>query len=502
MTHDEPMKTLKVLFVTPECAPWVKTGGLGEVSADLPKALRALGLDAQLLMPAYASVLLAAGEVVPMAELPAAHGFPAARLLRAHLPSGVPALLIDAPGLYRRDGGPYGDPSGRDHEDNAVRFGLLSHVAARLARADSPLPWQPDVLHCNDWPTALAPAYLVHGPSTEGGTAARAATVMGLHNMAFQGLFPLHLAGQLGLPDHLLHMEGVEFWGQLSFLKAGIQFADHVVTVSPTYAREILSEPLGCGLSGVLGNRREALSGILNGIDTAVWNPATDPHLKQPYDAESLARKADNKRALQQRMGLPEDPDAFVMGMISRLTDQKGVDLVIEALPELLKGRVQMVALGAGTPALETAWREATHVWPEQVAAFVGFDESLAHQIEAGADVFLMPSRFEPCGLNQMYSQRYGTPPIVHATGGLADAVLDAVSEPGQPSVSTGFKMNEPTVAELLRAVGRARDLYADAGSWRAVCLNGMARDVSWQGSAAAYADLYAELVGRRAVAC
>ena len=492
------MKTLKVLFVTPECAPWVKTGGLGEVSADLPEALRVLGLDAQVLMPAYASVMLAVGEVAPVAELPAAHGFPAARLLRAHLPSGVPALLIDAPDLYRRDGGPYGDPSGRDHDDNAVRFGLLSHVAALLARADSPLPWQPDVLHCNDWPTALAPAYLAHVPAGSE-PVARAATVMSLHNMAFQGLFPLHLAGALGLPEHLLHMEGVEFWGQLSFLKAGINFADHIATVSPTYAREILSEPLGCGLSGVLGNRREVLSGILNGIDTTVWNPANDVHLHQRYDAESFDRKLSNKLALQRRMGLPEDPKAFVMGMVSRLTDQKGVDLVISALPEMLMDGAQVVALGTGTPALETAWREATHVWPGQVAAMVGFDESLAHQIEAGADVFLMPSRFEPCGLNQMYSMHYGTPPIVHATGGLADAVLDAASEPGQSSVSTGFKMSEPTVDELVRTVARAKALYAYADSWRAVCLNGMARDVSWQGSAAAYADLYADLVARRA---
>lgn len=493
------MKTLKILFATPECAPWVKTGGLGEVSADLPKALRAQGLDAQVLMPAYDSVLKAAnavGEVVPVAELPAAHGFPAARLLSTHLPSGVPALLVDVPALYRRDGGPYGDPSGRDHEDNAIRFGLLSHVAARLASSVSPLPWQPDVLHCNDWPTALAPAYLAHGLQR------RAATVMSLHNMAFQGLFPLHLAGALGLPDHLLHMEGVEFWGQLSFLKAGIQFADHIATVSPTYAREILSEPLGCGLSGVLANRREALSGILNGIDTSVWNPSADAHLHQTYDAVTLERKRSNKLALQRRMGLPEDPDAFLMGMVSRMTDQKGVDLVISALPELLKEGGQVVALGAGTPAMETAWREATHVWPEQAASFIGFDESLAHLIEAGADVFLMPSRFEPCGLNQMYSQRYGTPPIVHATGGLADAVLDAASEPGQPSVSTGFKMNEPTAEALVLAVRRARALYADKDSWGTVCRNGMAQDFSWEASASAYVDLYASLVARGATAC
>ncbi len=491
------MKTLKVLFVTPECAPWVKTGGLGEVSADLPKALCAQGLDAQVLMPAYDSVLKAAqaaGEVAPVAELAAVHGFPAARLLRTHLPSGVPALLVDAPALYRRDGGPYGDPTGRDHEDNALRFGLLSHVAARLASNGSPLPCQPDVLHCNDWPTALAPAYLAHGMQ------GRAVTVMGLHNMAFQGLFPLHLAGHLGLPDHLLHMEGMEFWGQLSFLKAGIQYADHIVTVSPTYAREILSEPLGCGLSGVLNNRREALSGILNGIDASVWDPSADPHLAQPYDAASFERKVDNKVALQRRMGLPEDPDAFVMGLVSRLTDQKGADLVIAALPELLKDGAQAVVLGAGTPALETAWREATHVWPGQVAALVGFDESLAHQIEAGSDVFLMPSRFEPCGLNQMYSQRYGTPPVVHATGGLADAVLDAASEPGEPSVSTGFKMQAPTVEALIHAVNRARGVYADADTWGALCRHGMAQDFSWKGSAAAYADLYAELVARRAI--
>jgi len=484
--------SLRLLFVTPECAPWAKTGGLGEVSAGLPAALLGLGVDVRVLMPAYPSVLEQAKGLRRAAAFEAEAGLPAVTLLRGRLPSGVPALLLDCPALYTRSGGPYQDAQGLDYADNVLRFGLLSRIAALLASAESPLGWRPDVLHCNDWPAALAPAYLKLGLKDA------APSVIAIHNLAFQGVFPLENGPALGLPKSAMDVEGVEYWGHLSFLKAGLYYADRIVTVSPTYAGEILGEHLGCGMQGLLQTRSGRLSGILNGIDTGIWNPAADPHLVHNYDAGSLVAKAENKRALQAQMGLEQDDKVLLLGMVSRLTDQKGVDLVLEALPELLGRPVQIAVLGSGEEKLENALLAAEKEWPGKVAVKIGFDEALAHRIEAGADAFLMPSRFEPCGLNQMYSQRYGTPPIVRATGGLADSVGDYTPAGLESGEATGFVFDDPTAQALIATVDRVAAVRAQPAAWDQIRRNGMSCDFSWDSSARGYLSLYRSMLAER----
>ncbi|MGH6648353.1 glycogen synthase GlgA [Aquabacterium sp.] len=484
---------MKTLFVTPECAPWIKTGGLGEVSAALPKALSGLGHDVKVLMPAYRSLrgLLDEGRV--LAEIPAQGAWPAARLIQASPPlnqaAGFTLWLLDCPALYDLAGGPYQDEGSQDHADNAVRFGWLSQVAAMLGSDLSPVPgWQADIVHCNDWPTGLAPVYLSRLPG-------RAASVMTIHNLAFQGLFPLDQVSRLELPDEWLGIDGLEYWSKLSFMKGGLQFADAITTVSPTYAREIQQEPLGFGLQGVLREHAGRLHGILNGIDTAVWNPAVDAFIPQRYDATSFrAGKLANKGALQIRCQLKPDPDAMLFGVVSRLTEQKGTDLIVQAAQEILAGGGQLVMLGKGDLALEQSLRELAEAHPAQVSVTIGFDESLAHLIEAGADCFLMPSRFEPCGLNQLYSLAYGTPPIVHATGGLADSVVD---ESRDPELANGFVFFQPTTEALVFAIRRAFGRYRDPVAWERLVQSGMRQQLDWSVSATLYESLYRELCVR-----
>ncbi len=479
---------MKILFATPECAPWVKTGGLGEVCASLPPALCRLGHEVELLLPAYRSLRGLVEQAEPCAGWEAQPPWPAARLLRApeavRREAGFGLLLLDCPELFDRPGGPYLDGSGTDHADNARRFGFFSHVAALLASAASPWPaWVPDLLHGHDWTAGLAPAYLSRLPG-------RAASVMTIHNLAFQGLFPMDHAASLALPGEWLQMDGLEYWGQLSFLKAGLQFADAISTVSPTYAAEIQQEPLGFGLQGVLREHAARLRGILNGIDTRVWNPATDPHLPQPYDAASVREgKRQAKQALQRRLGLQAAAERPLFGTVSRLTAQKGIDLLAGLVPWLVEQGGQFAALGQGDAALEQQLQALAGRHPGQVSVTLGFDESLAHLIEAGADAFLMPSRFEPCGLNQLYSLAYGTPPIVHATGGLADSVRDG---------ETGFCFMPPEAPSLQAAVARALALYRAPGAWLEMQQRGMAQRFDWERSARAYEALYLEAVARR----
>ncbi len=487
------MKTerLRVLFATPECAPWVKTGGLGDVSAALPPALEAGGLDVRVLLPAYRPVLAAIAHARELAALPATARFPAARLLEAPLPSGVPAWLVDCQALYDREGGPYQDPAtGADWPDNALRFALLARVAAVLAGESSPLAWRSSVLHCNDWQTALAPAYAHFA----GG--ARAATLVCVHNLAFQGLFPPATTAEVGLPAAAYSIEGAEFYGRFSFLKAGLAYADAIATVSPTYAQEIQREPLGFGMQGLLAARADRLHGILNGIDEDVWDPATDALLPHRFDAARLEAKRDNKLALQRRMSLPVDPGVPLLGFVGRLTQQKGVDLIAAAAPAIAAAPAQLAVLGTGERALEQALRELARARPQHVAVEIGFDEPLAHLVEAGADAFLMPSRFEPCGLNQMYSQRYGTPPVARSTGGLADSIVDCTPATLAGGTATGFLFDEPTAGALAGAIERAIAAWRDPASWRALQRNGMARDFGWRASAARYAALYRSLAG------
>jgi starch synthase len=481
---------LNILFATSECAPWVKTGGLGDVSAALPAALEAAGLDVRVLLPAYRPVLAATtGHRRELASFAATARLPAARLLEAPLPSGVPAWLVDCPTLYDRDGGPYQDPeSGSDWPDNALRFALLARVAALLAGESSPLAWRPQVLHCNDWQTALAPAYLHFA----GG--ARAATVMCVHNLAFQGLFPPATAAEVELPPPAYSVDGAEFHGRLSFLKAGLVYADAITTVSPTYAQEIQREPLGFGLQGLLAARAGEVHGILNGIDDWVWDPAIDPLIAQRYDAAHVEVKPGNKLALQEQLGLPADPDVPLFGFVGRLTQQKGADLIAESAARIVAAPAQIAVLGSGEREFEEALQALAREHPREVAVRIGFDERLAHLIEAGADAFLMPSRFEPCGLNQMYSQRYGTPPIAHATGGLCDSIVDCTPATLADGTATGFLFREPTADALAGAVERAIDAYRDPATWRALQRNAMARDFGWSAGARRYAELYRSL--------
>jgi starch synthase len=455
---------MKVLYATPECAPLTKTGGLGDVSAALPEALRAQGVEVYTFLPGYGEVLQAIGRTRALADL-SVLGFEC-RLLHAD-----DFVILACPVLYERDGGPYLDAHGRDYEDNALRFGVFARAAALLGGARSPLDWRPDVLHCHDWPTGLAPTYLREEPQ-------RAASVMTIHNLAFQGNFEASLLSSLEIPAGAFTLDGVEFWGRISFLKGGIAYADAVTTVSPTYAREIRTPELGCGLDGLLRHRQHVLTGILNGIDTSVWDPAHDSHLEQRYDAGSLELKRRNKAALQRRMGLPVEPDVPLFGIVSRFTHQKGIDLVAAAADALAALPAQLVAIGTGTRDIETSMSAAARRNPQRMAVKIGFDEALAHAIEAGADAFLMPSRFEPCGLNQMYSQRYGTPPVARATGGLVDTVEDGV---------TGFLFSE----DLVDAARRATTLFTHPERWQAMQRAGMTRDFGWPAAARRYADLY-----------
>jgi starch synthase len=437
---------MRVLFVTPECAPLTKTGGLGDVSEALPAALRAQGVDVRVLQMEVR--LLDAGDF----------------------------LLLDCPELYVRSGGPYQDANGEDWPDNALRFGVLSRVAALLGAASTPLVWHPEVVHCNDWPTGLAPVYLNAEPS-------RAASVMTVHNLAFQGLFDPALLSRLELPPATFSIEGLEFYGRISFLKGGLVYADGITTVSPTYAREIQGEELGCGLDGLLRSRRDVLRGILNGIDAEAWNPMSDARIAERYSWSSLEKKAGNKQALQRRLNLAEDASVPLLGAVCRFTHQKGIDLIAGAAQELLALPAQICLLGRGERELENVFVALAARHPHSIAVAIGFNEDLAHLIEAGADLFLMPSRFEPCGLNQMYSQRYGTPPVARATGGLADTISDG---------ETGFLFQNAESAAFLEAARRAVAAYRDTRRWREIQRRGMARDFSWTGPARQYAALYA----------
>ncbi|MCU0805459.1 MAG: glycogen synthase GlgA [Burkholderiales bacterium] len=483
---------LRVLFATPEAGPFVKTGGLGDVAGALPAALRALGADVRVLMPAYRGVATKLGAVREVGQTPRTAGAPPARILEGVAPNGVPLLLVDCPAFFDRPGGPYQDEHGADHVDNAFRFGLLSRVAASIGAAFSPIPWRAEVVHANDWQTALAPAYLRYAPD------AAAASVVTIHNLAFQGIFAPGVVPLLGLPPESFSIDGIEYYGQMSFLKAGLFFANAITTVSPSYAREIQSEPLGFGLQGLLAGRRDVLHGILNGIDTTAWDPGRDPLIPSHFSATRLEAKAGNKTALRRRFGLDADPAVPVLTMVSRLTDQKGVDLLLEALAEILALPAQVAVVGTGEPSYERLLQTLAKRNRGRMGVLIGFDEALAHLAEAGADIFLMPSRFEPCGMNQMFSQRYGTVPVVHATGGLADSVTDTTPASLANGTATGFVFRAPKSAEFFEAVRRAVHAWGHRELWMRLQRNGMARDFSWTASAQRYLALYRDIARAR----
>jgi starch synthase len=484
---------LKVLFVTPELAPWMKSGGLGEISWSLPEALRKAGVDVRILVPAYSPLRAAFPMARKVAELTQPGGaLQPARLLEAEAANGVPLLLLDCPAYYLRDGSAYLDATGYDFSDNHLRFGLLSRVAAQLAAEGSPLRWRPDVLHCNDWPCGLAPAYLHFLP---GG---HVPTVMSIHNLAFQGIFPADTLGALGLPPEAYAIEGVEYWGQLSFMKAGLHYARHITTVSPRYAQEIQTEEYGYGFAGLLRWRQADLTGILNGIDVDAWNPATDPLLPHRYEFAHLKGKEFDKKALRQRFGLAGEASTPLLGAVCRFTQQKGLDLLLEIGNDIANLPAQLVLLGTGDKGLEAGLSVLAQQHPGQFAVRVGFDDELAHLIEAGSDIFLMPSRFEPCGLNQMYSLRYGTPPVVRETGGLADTVVDCNDETVARGTANGFVFREASAEGLRQALRRAVSAWHDKALWHKLQRNGMVLDFSWTRAAGAYQAIYAGVSGKK----
>ncbi len=490
-----PAGALRVLFVASEAYPLIKTGGLADVAGALPAALRTCGVDVRLLLPGYPTVLAGIGRPVPIDGAAGLDDQPLpggvrGRLLAATTADGVPIYILDAPTLYDRPGTPYVGHDGADWPDNALRFGALSAVAARFGLAPAGLGgFRPQVIHGHDWQTGLMPAYL---RLTEGNPTRRPATVFTVHNIAYQGRFPAYLLGLLQLPPYALQMHGVEYHGDIGYLKAGVYYADRITTVSPRYAREIQSTPHGEGLEGLLAARRDALTGILNGIDTALWDPARDPLVPARYGADRLAAKAVNRAALAGTFGLTLRADAPMVGMVSRLTWHKGIDLLLAAAPALLEAGGRLIVLGTGDPGYETALRRLAAAWPTRVGVRIGYDETLAHRIQAGVDALAVPSRAEPCGLTQLYALRYGTVPVVGRVGGLADTVIDANPAAVAAGVATGFQVSPVTADELAWTFAALTRLFCDRPAWQRMQRAGMTQDFGWPTAAARYRDLYA----------
>ena len=482
---------MDILFASSEAHPLIKTGGLADVSGSLPRAIRNLKQEIRLILPAYPAAVKNAGSVKAIATLDLPGASQPVRLLQGRLPhTRVRLYLVDCAEYFDREGGPYSTPGGPDWPDNADRFALFAQAVFAVAMNHAGLDWQPQLVHCNDWQTGLVPALLAQETR-------RPATLFTVHNLAYQGLFDWQTFQRLGLPADWWSLDRLEFHNKLSFIKGGLVFADWMSTVSPRYAEEIRTPQFGCGLEGLLQHRKAQLSGILNGVDYSTWSPGRDPLIARRYTARTLRLKLENKRALQTAFGLPDDPFVPLFAHVGRLVDQKGIDLILDLLPELLQRHLQLAIMGTGQHTLEAALRKAGQKYPEHIGVRIEYDEALSHQLEAGADAFLMPSRFEPCGLNQLYSLRYGSPPIVNNTGGLADSVVDASDANLDAGVATGFVFNPAKTKPLLKAIDRALALYAEPERWKQLLQTGMHQDFSWTRSAAAYLDLYHELVSR-----
>lgn len=478
---------LSVLAVASEAFPVVKTGGLADVIGSLPKALLSHGVAVRTLLPAYPIVLASCGdkEVVGHMTLLGEN----VTLWASHC-NDLELLLVDCPTLYDRSGGPYLDDQGRNYVDNWRRFALLSAVGARIA-AEGVEGWQPDVVHLHDWQAGLTAAYM------------RAAgidipIVLTIHNLAFQGQFPASVFPALGLPDHFFHVNALEYYGDISFLKAGIRMSDAVTTVSPTYAREILTEEQGMGMAGVLQSRRSVLSGIVNGIDEDIWDPLTDPYLAGNYGLEDIEGKQANREAVERFFGLTPG-DGAILSVISRLTWQKGIDLLAPVVPGIIDRGARLIVIGEGDPSIVYGLAEQARRHSGRVVVHVGFSEESAHLLHAGSDIVIQPSRFEPCGLTQLYALRYGAIPIVARTGGLAETVIDANEAAVAAGVATGFQFNPGSVEDLYNAIDRALTAFENTRSWRRLQTQAMRTDFGWGRSADRYARLYRQLVRCRA---
>ncbi len=472
---------MKILFVSSEGVPYSKTGGLADVIGALPKALAELGHEVGVLLPKYRGT--AAGEAVLRSlSIPMGRGVRFPSIADGGMLEGVRYFLIDDPEYFDRPQ-LYGDSSG-DYPDNAQRYAELSRAALEFAKQ----AWLPDVIHCHDWQTGLVPVMLRSLYAADP-LLGNIAVVFTIHNMAYQGLFPRSALAQAGLSEELFRMDGVEYFGMVSYLKAGLLFSDYLSTVSPKYAQEIQTREFGGGLEGVIRNRSGRLAGILNGADYSVWSPETDEHIAAKYSARRLTGKQACKKDLLEAFGLRAgDTQAPVVGIISRFAAQKGFDLIAEVAQELLAEDLRLVVLGSGERKYEEMFRALAAHAPQKAGVKIAYDDELAHKIEAGADMFLMPSRYEPCGLNQIYSLRYGTPPIVRATGGLEDTVENYEGKAGQ---GTGFKFQPYNGQALLGSVRQALSAFRNRKAWRGIMTRGMAKDFSWKASAAAYAGLY-----------
>jgi starch synthase len=483
------MTPVGVLSVVSEIFPLIKTGGLADVAGALPGALADQGVAVRSLVPGYPQVLAALDNGVVVARVDALFGSEA-RVVAARA-GGLELFVLDAPHLYAREGDPYRGPDGNDWPDNAFRFAALARVAALLGHGLVP-GHLPDIVHAHDWQTGLAPAYLHYAAGP------RPATVMTVHNLAFQGQFPSALLTQLGLPAFAYTTDGVEYYSSIGYLKSGLQFADRITTVSPTYALEIRTPSGGMGMDGLLRSRAHVLSGILNGIDETVWDPAHDPHLAARFDIGRLTERTANKVALQARFSLEVDPARMVFGAITRLTAQKGTDLLLDALPALIEAGCQLVLLGSGDSALESRLRAAGMAHPESIGVHPGYDETLAHLIQGGCDALLVPSRFEPCGLTQLCAMRYGALPVVAHVGGLCDTVVDANEMALAAGVATGFHFAPVATDMLVAAIERVLAVWREPQLWRRLQRNAMQTDVGWRGPAKHYASLYRGLMARQ----
>ncbi len=485
---------MRVLFVSSEIYPLIKTGGLADVSGALPQALKQLKVDIRLLLPAYKGILAQCKKPTLLGSLEVFSGMHCQLYETTLTNSKVPLILIEQASLFEREGGPYNNPQQEDWHDNALRFGLLSKVAALLSLPNNLLKWQPDIVHCNDWQTGLTPYFMqrLHSP---------AKSCYSIHNLAYQGNFHADWRHTLGLDALDFQIEGYEFHGQLSFMKAGLHYANKLTTVSPHYATEIQTSQFGFGFEGLLQHRAKDLTGILNGIDTDEWNPETDPHLPAHYSKTQLENKALVKTALLKQFALPSQDNQPVLAVVSRLAHQKGLDMLLSIAPSLLKSGCKLVILGSGEYALEQGFLSLKNAYPKQVGVHIGYNEPLSHLIMAGADIFVMPSRFEPCGLNQLYGLRYGTISVVNRTGGLADSIqpyhvaLPEIDE--MNATSTGFVMDQPNAESLLVTLSNAMTIYAQSKRWEKLQKQAMRTDVSWENSAKRYILGYEDLLKR-----
>ena len=476
----------RVLFVSSEIFPLAKTGGLADVSGALPIALSRLGADVHGMLPGYPQALALARDLRVIDE----GNLPDSRLLAGRMPnSDLPVILFDAPALFRRNGGLYQDENGQDWPDNERRFAAFCRAAAQVALGRTMLGWRPDVVHANDWHTGLLAAFLhysgVKPPKT----------VFTIHNLAFQGNFPMAAFSSLGLPAEILSPHGIEFYNQISFIKAGIRYSERLTTVSPAYAREILTPAYGSGLDGLLRTRARDLVGILNGVDYSVWDPANDNELPHRYDADNLAGKDACKAALRGEMALSQDSGAPLVAYVNRLTYQKMADVVLDALPQIVGAGVQIVIHGDGDHSFERRFTSAARAYPGKVAVRLGYTEALAHRINGGCDLSLTPARFEPCGLTTMYAMRYGALPVTRAVGGLRDTVRDAGSITAQADDGSGFVFSDATADDLGRCLVRAASWHNNGEAWKLLQRRAMARDFGWERSAQRYLEVYATLL-------